>query len=176
MTCFLIAALTADGFIARDAAHKSTRWTSKEDAAWFAQKSKAAQVVVMGRSTYDTIGKPLSDRVTIVYSRKGEVAQLVKNQSQLEKNKVYFTQLEPQDLLRKIEEFGFTDVAVAGGASIYTLFVRAGVVDKLHLTVEPILFGDGVKLFNQTLATKLKLVATKQLSEQTLLLEYDVSG
>jgi len=174
MNCFLIVALTADGFIGRDAAHKSTRWTSKEDAAWFVQKSKAAEVIVMGRATYDTIGGPMTDRVVIVYSKNTVEDSLVKNQAKLEKGEVYYTQSEPVELLNKIESLGFGEVAVSGGASIYTMFMQAGVVNRLYLTIEPILFGDGVKLFNQDLDTKLKLETTKQLSEQTLLLEYFV--
>ena len=50
--------------------------------------------------------------------------------------------------------------------------MQAGVVDKLYLTVEPVLFGEGIKLFNQSLDIKLKLESVKKLSPQTLLLEY----
>lgn len=175
MHCFFIVALTADGFIGRDVAHNSTRWTSKEDATWFNQRSKQAGVVVMGRATYDTIGKPLPDRVTVVYSRDVDEARLVKNQSKLEKNQIYYTQAKPKELLKKLEELGFDEVAICGGSSIYTMFLQAKVVDKLFLTVEPILFGDGVRLFNQKLDLKLKLIKTQNLSSQTLLLEYGVN-
>lgn len=171
MHCFLIAALTTDGFIGRDSTHKSTRWTSKEDAAWFNQRSREAGVVVMGRATYETIGKPMLDRVTVVYSRSGE-GKLVENQTQLEKNQVYYTQLKPKDLLNKLEEFGFSEAAISGGSSIYTLFMQAKVIETMYLTVEPVLFGDGIKLFNQELDLELNLVSQKQLSPQTLLFEY----
>ncbi|MBU0579412.1 dihydrofolate reductase family protein [Patescibacteria group bacterium] len=174
MHCFIIVALTADGFIGRDVAHNSTRWTSKEDAAWFNQRSKQAGAVVMGRATYDTINKPLPDRVTIVYSRDADEARLVKNQSKLEKNQIYYTQAKPKDLLNKLDELGFNEVAICGGSSIYTMFMQAGVTDKLYLTVEPVLFGDGIKLFNKKLNIKLKLKSVKQLSSQTILLEYIV--
>jgi len=175
MNCFIIAALTADGFIGRDVTQNSTRWTSKEDADWFSQKSKGAGIVVMGRATYDTIGRPLPDRITVVYSRTADVDQLVENQTKLEKNQVYYTQAKPKDLLKQLKEFNFDEVAIGGGSSIYTMFMEAGVVNKLYLTVEPVLFGEGVRLFNQKLDQKLELIKTENLSPQTLLLEYGVN-
>ncbi|MBU2543800.1 dihydrofolate reductase family protein [Patescibacteria group bacterium] len=175
MHCFIIVALTADGFIGRDAQHNSTRWTSKEDAAWFNARSKKAGVVVMGRSTYETIGRPLPDRVTIVYSRSDKT-RLVENQAKLEKNQVYYTKLKPKELLAKLSKLGFNETAVCGGSSIYTMFIRSGVVKTLYLTVEPVIFGEGVRLFNQELDLKLGLVTQKQLSPQTLLLEYQLIG
>ena len=57
--CFMIAAQTQDGFIARQENDLSTRWTSKEDAAFFKQKTIAAEVIVMGRTTYETFKRSL---------------------------------------------------------------------------------------------------------------------
>ena len=69
MNIFLIAAQTVDGFIARDASHLSTRWSSKKVAQWFNSRTKQAGVIVMGRKTFDTIGRGLPGRVTIVMTR-----------------------------------------------------------------------------------------------------------
>ena len=52
--------------------------------------------------------------------------------------------------------------------------MEAGVVDKLYLTVEPVLFGQGMNLFNKEIDTKLQLVSTQTLGENTILLEYNV--
>ncbi len=82
------------------------------------------------------------------------------------------TNEKPKELIDRLEKEGVNTVVIAGGSSIYTMFMRAGVVDKLYLTVEPVLFGDGVKLFNESLDINLKLKSVKQLSSQTLLLEY----
>ncbi|NDE68363.1 dihydrofolate reductase, partial [bacterium] len=69
MTTFIIAALTADGFIARDAGHSPFNWTSKEDKARFIHLTKEAGVVVLGSATFATFPKPLKDRRNIVYTR-----------------------------------------------------------------------------------------------------------
>ncbi|HEX9722557.1 MAG TPA: dihydrofolate reductase family protein [Candidatus Paceibacterota bacterium] len=68
MKVFLIAAMSADGFIARNSSHLAS-WTSKEDKQFFIEKTKEAGVVVMGLNTYKTIGRPLPGRLNIVYSK-----------------------------------------------------------------------------------------------------------
>ncbi|MCL5782229.1 MAG: dihydrofolate reductase, partial [Patescibacteria group bacterium] len=62
MKCFIIAALSADGYIARDEHHPAF-WTSKEDKKRFVELTKRAGVVIMGSTTYTTIARPLKDHV-----------------------------------------------------------------------------------------------------------------
>lgn len=161
MKTFIIAALTADGFIARHS-HHSVDWSSKEDKRFFVEMTKRAGVIIMGQNTYETIGKPLSGRLNIVYSRDKTYEG------------VEVTQKYPGELLQDLEVRGYSEVAICGGATIYTMFMQANLVDKLYLTIEPILFGSGLSLFNKELDSKLELVSTRKLGEQTVLLEYSV--
>lgn len=157
---FIIAAMTADGFIARDAHHLAS-WTSKEDKKFFVQRTKEAGVMIMGSNTYETIGRPMPGRLNIVYSRK-------------EIPGVETTTKPPKKLLKDLEARGFKEVAICGGATIYTMFMKAGVVDTLYLTVEPLLFGTGVSIFNKPLDVKLQLKESKRLNKNTLLLKYGI--
>lgn len=163
MLTFIIAALTADGFIARDVGQVSTDWTSKEDKKFFSERTKQAGVVVFGYNTYKTIGKPLRDRFNVVYSNKEEDIPGVE-----------ITQKEPKELIADLEARGYKEVAICGGATIYTMFMEAGVVDKLYLTIEPVIFGSGIKLFNKEVNAKLKLIAMRKTDGGTVFLEYDV--
>ncbi|WZK93531.1 dihydrofolate reductase [Bacillus phage BvP] len=43
-------------------------WDIKEDMNWFRQKTKN-KVVIMGRKTYESIGKPLKGRINVVLTR-----------------------------------------------------------------------------------------------------------
>jgi dihydrofolate reductase len=43
---------------------------------------------------------------------------------------------------------GDQDVAVAGGAEAIQQYLRDGLLDEIQLHVAPILFGDGVRLFD----------------------------
>lgn len=162
MKVFLIAAITTDGFIARNSSHLAS-WTSKEDKQFFIEKTKEAGVVVMGLNTFKTVGKALPGRHNIVYAPPGTVLEGVE-----------ITQDEPGVLLSKLEQRGFKEIAICGGATIYTMFMEAGAIDKLYLTVEPLLFGNGIHLFNKELNIKLQLHSVQKLNEQAVLLEYNV--
>lgn len=159
---FIIAAQTADGFIGKDPNHPSVLWTSKEDKAYFIEHTKRAGVVVMGGTTYKTIMRPMKDRLTIVYSRKEKFEG------------VETTQDDPITLIQKLEKRGFKEIAICGGSSIYTMFLKSGVVDTIYLTVEPILFGTGVSLLNEAVNVQLELVHHHKTEGGTFLLEYKV--
>ena len=163
MTTFIIAALTADGFIGKNSAH-AVDWTSKEDKRFFVEMTKKAGVIIMGQNTYETIKKPLSGRLNIVYSRDKEYEG------------VEITQKDPKELLQDLEKRGYQEIAIGGGAAIYTMFMEQGLVDKLYLSIEPVLFGKGITLFNKELDLKLSLISLKQLGEHTVLLEYNVAN
>ena len=161
---FIIAALSADGFIAQNPSIPSTRWTSKEDTQKFVELTKRAGVVIMGSKTFETFGKPLKDRKNIVLSR--DVTKKYEG--------VETTQESPQALITRLEQEGFKEVAICGGASIYSLFLETGLVDTVYLTIENIFFGKGISLFSKNHDTKLKLVEHTRLGENALLLEYQV--
>lgn len=160
---FLIAAVTADGFIARAADQISTAWTSAADRKFFSEMTKRAGVIVMGKRTYETIGKPLPGRRTIVYAEPGTSYEGVE-----------VTQKTPAELLAQLEAEGCAEVAICGGASIYTMFMEAGAIDTLYLTVHPVAFGTGIRLFARPLNTPLILVSHTQLAPDVIVLEYQI--
>jgi len=166
MNVFIIAALSADGFIAKKKIQKSTDWTSDIDKAFFQDRTKKAGAVIMGYTTYQTIGKPLPNRLNLVYTKNPNKITQSEN--------LKATHNSPKQLLKNLKDQGRDEVAIIGGASIYTMFLNAGLVNKLYLTVEPILFGQGISLFDKSLDTKLKLITVHHLSEQTIALEYEV--
>jgi len=158
---FIIAAETADGFIAKDE-HHAAFWTSKEDKVHFVELTKRAGVVVMGSTTFKTLPRAMKDRINIVYSRKEKF------------DGVEMTEDNPIELVRKLEARGFKEVAICGGSSIYTLFLKAGVVDTIYLTIEPVVFGTGISLFNDSVNTQLQLISESKTENGTLFLEYKV--
>ncbi len=175
----LIAALSSDGFIAREKSEISTHWTSKEDAQWFAQITKAIGLCVMGRTTFQTIGRPLPDRSTIILTsqptsfNQPQIQPLEQVSGKLPE--LVSSNLKPVELLSDLVRRNYEAVAICGGARVYTDFMLAGVVTKLYLTLEPVLFGQGVRLFTEPLDEKLTLIATHKLSEQTIVQELVVS-
>lgn len=169
MKVFIIAALTLDGFIAKNPGHSPLSWRSEGDRQFFIAKTKEAKVVVMGLNTAKTSKRPMPDRLNIIYANSKEELPLWK-----EFNGWEVTQKDPTLLIQEIAERGYSQVAICGGSTIYTMFMQAGVVDTLYLTIEPVLFGQGMTLFNKEIDTKLNLVKVEKLREQSVLLEYNV--
>ena len=169
MKVFIIAALTADGFIARNPGQSTLTWRSQGDRQFFITKTREARVVVMGLNTAKTSKRPMPDRLNIIYAKSREDLPHWKDFDGWE-----ITQKDPASLVQELGERGYEQVAVCGGSTIYTMFMQAGAVDTLYLTIEPVLFGQGMNLFNKEIDTKLQLVNTEKLGEQSLLLEYSV--
>lgn len=164
MKVFLIAALSADGFIARST-NELANWTSAEDKKLFVQLTKEAGIMVMGSTTLDTIGKALPGRRTIVYTTRPD---------QITVDGVEITADEPSILLDKLAKQGAETVAICGGRSIYTLFMKSGLVDELYLTIEPTVFGEGISLFSEPIESKFELLDSKLLNPNVILLHYSV--
>jgi dihydrofolate reductase len=165
MNVFLIAAVTADGFIGRHSAHNAD-WTSKEDKKLFVQLTKAAGVMVMGSRTFKTIGRALPERRMIVLTSQPDT---------ITAEGVEVTSESPQELVQRLRAEGVQNLAVCGGAAVYAQFMEANLVDELYLTVEPLLFGTGVPLFASDLDVALTLLKTEKLNDNAVLLHYRVN-
>ncbi len=170
MKVTLLAAMTVDGYIGRSASDRSFDWTSLEDKQFYVKTIKEIKTVVMGSTSFKTFTKyPRGLRFIIYTSNPDEFVN-----PKPEVIAAEGTNEDPVTLIQRLEKEGVEEVAIAGGASIYAQFMAAGVVDRLLLTVEPIIFGEGVKLFNTTIEKKLSLEKIHDISEQTKVFEYSV--
>ncbi len=174
MQVLLLAAVSVDGKIAQRTDQTSLDWTSKEDTKFFVEKTKEVGLVIMGRRTFDTIGKPLKGRHLIVLTREnggrmGTVADL-------QDGVVEFTSEAPKELIDRLKQEGHDAVVVAGGSSVYSQFLRDGLVTDLYLTVEPVLFGDGVPFASGVSRTQFVFVESRPLGPQSILLHYQTAS
>ena len=164
MKITLVAGITADGFIARHETHAAD-WTSKEDKRHFSEVTKRIGAMIMGSTTYDTIGRPLPGRRMFVMTNRPDDYRI--------------QGLEPltgeaAEICAKLEKTGVKELAVIGGGKVYGQFMAAGLVDELILTVEPHVFGTGITLFAQALDQKLRLISLERLGENSAVLHYKV--
>jgi dihydrofolate reductase len=81
-------------------------WHLPEDFKWF-KKMTTGQVIVMGRKTFESIGKPLPNRTTIVLTRSPEPIPGVRTLSDL-------SQLDAAD-----PALGGREIYICGGAQVY---------------------------------------------------------
>src|SRR3990167_1887408 len=165
MHCIAIAAVTIDGKIAIHSGHLSD-WTSPEDKDFLHEMLDKSDVVIVGNNTYKTAIEPLSKRNCIVFTASVRTSE---HKSDM------LTYCNPASsdcipLMGKYEE-----VAVLGGTQTYTFFLENDLLDELYLTIEPIIFGRGLNLFESTkdVLANFRLESTKKLNEKgTLLLHY----
>jgi dihydrofolate reductase len=139
MKITLMAVLTLDGKIARNE-HHYVDWSSKEDKRLFFGATKRAGVLILGHNTYKTFPSPLPGRLHIVLttdtSNKTDVP-----------GHVEYTSASPEEIVADLEARGYAEAILAGGAQVNALFLKAGLVDELSLTIEPVVFGSGIDLF-----------------------------
>ncbi len=161
----LLMAQTLDGKIAKDSDHFPD-WTGKADKRLFVDITKAAGALIMGSRTFDTIGKPLPGRKNIVMTRDPQRISTWDN--------LVYTNLAPQALLAKLESEGFREVVLAGGTLINSIFMRAGLIDELIVTVTPMIFGSGIGLFEEGIEVDLVLKEFRPLDQARVCLHYRV--
>src|SRR5947208_4580081 len=95
-------------------------WHLPEDFKWF-KKMTTGQVIVMGRKTFESIGKPLPNRITVVLTRSQAPIAGVKTILALD-------QIEPA-----APDFAGRDIFICGGAEVYSQALP--LCTDLYLTV-----------------------------------------
>jgi dihydrofolate reductase len=65
-------------------------------------------------------------------------------------------------------------VWVVGGGNVASQYADAGLLDRVEVTVVPVVLGAGKPLFDRALADRLQLVGTKPFANGMVELRYDV--
>jgi dihydrofolate reductase len=101
-------------------------WHYSADLKFF-KETTTGNAIVMGRKTFDSIGKPLPNRLNIVLSRANEIG-----------NSRVIT-LKTKDSVSELVKYLKGDVFIIGGASIYREFadlIEKWLVTEIPLTVK----------------------------------------
>lgn len=115
----IIAAITDNNALGKD---NKLLFRLKKDMEHF-KNITTDNVVIMGRKTYESIGKTLPNRVNIVLSRN------------MESNEDFYT----FDSIEKAiewskENYPQKEIFIIGGASVYDKALKDDIVDKLYMT------------------------------------------
>ncbi len=165
MKVILIMAMTLDGKIARHSL-EPVDWTGKADKKVFVKITKKAGVMIMGSTTFDTIGQILPHRKNVVMTR---------NKSRISKDEnLLFTDKPPEEILRDLENEGFESAALIGGSMINGLFAKKKLIDEIYITIVPKLFGTGLSLASTEIDLDLELKEMEKIDENSILLKYRV--
>jgi dihydrofolate reductase len=176
MNIVLAMVMSVDGKITKDNDPNIYSWTSNEDQQFFTTLIKNNNVIIIGGKTYDAVKQNIkleSGKLRIVLTR-----QLYRYVSDSIPGILEFSNETPLHLIKRLEELGFTNCLLASGSTVATLFLKAGLVNEIYLTVEPRIFGSGKFLVsNEVMDISLTIVSVEKLNEQgTLLLHYKVNN
>ena len=169
MQVILYMGISINGYIAKE--DGNSEWTSEEDLKGFYEQSKNAGNIIMGRNTYLAASKssyfPFPDALNVIVSHK-----------QIENkwgDKVLITDKSPKEIMKMLKQKGFTTAFLAGGGQLNTSFVKEKLIDEIYLDVEPLVFGNGIKLFAEgDFEFELELLEAKKLTQNTIQLHYRV--
>lgn len=161
-------AITADGKIGVDKNHLAN-WTSKEDKQHFSNLTKEAGVLIFGRNTFSTINRSLPGRKIIVLTNTPEKYQNIPGEVEYKKATT------GKDILDELASQGYQKVILGGGAAINEFFLEKNLVDEIYITIEPLLFGRGLGIAENTqLKTRLKLLNIDRINQDSVVLHYEV--
>jgi len=127
----LIVATTENGVIGKDG---DMPWSLPNDLKHFQKITTLGEsnIVIMGRKTYDSIGKALPGRTNYVITRNrnkeetayidGQVFNSIEDALEAAKGLEYFLKLE-------------VDIHIIGGSEIYNQVMEMGEVERIHQTL-----------------------------------------
>lgn len=134
---------SVDGFTTRGKEGPS-HWASPEDQEKFAQLKSQADVIGMGPNTYREmrgfIQGNLTEQPLRAVIRRGDEFRLDTVPGKLE----FFTSID--EFLKEMQDREKKEILLASGAKLTGEFFRRGLIDEVHQTIEPVLFGEGLPL------------------------------
>lgn len=182
MKVILYMAVSIDGIAALDEKTGIERYGSSEDRDFFLAGAKACDAVIMGKNTaasFKVYGLPnfvLTHDKNFSQAQKPAGADGAKAQDGRGFERVCLSG-EPQEICAALEARGIKKAALLGGPSTNLLFLRAGLVDEIFLTVEPVTLGQGIRFLSEPLESRWTLAGTKVLNARgAIVLHYVASA
>ncbi len=162
-------AVTPNGFIATP--EGGAGWVSKAYVESLREMAKRCGNVILGRGAYDTMLEakafPLPNITNIVMTSRVPDSDKFSN--------TVFADKPPEDVLEDLRSEGFEEALLAGGGEVAGSFMADGLIDEIYLTVQPIVFGEGVRLFGWgEFERKLELLEVATVSPNEVRLHYAV--
>ena len=98
-------------------------WSCPQDMKWF-KDTTIGHAVIMGRKTFDSLKKPLKDRINIVITSKD-----IDTNSE---EKIYAAK-SVEEAISLAKSLTMNDIFIIGGASIYKYALEHDLVDKIYI-------------------------------------------
>ncbi len=170
----LYIAISLDGYIADSDGGISFLQQVEKDGEDYGYKefSSSTDVVILGRKTWETV---LSFNLPEVYSGK-QVFVISKKKEGREGNVVYYGGDIPT-LIRKLKSETGLNIHIDGGAEVVYTMLKDKLIDRIIVSVIPVLLGDGIRLFGSSFPVhRLKLKQCLTFSTGLVQLHYETEA
>ncbi|WP_437578897.1 dihydrofolate reductase family protein [Sorangium sp. So ce887] len=167
-------AVTLDGFVSHEDGSVDGFLMEGEHAAEYAERLKGYGTVVMGRKTYEW-GYPFGlvpGKRAYPHMDHHIFSKTLRFDENAEVRVVARDEVAVVEGLKAVDG---ADIYLCGGGAFAGFLLDRGLIDRLVLKVNPILFGQGIRLFGgSTRKVELALAGSKPYANGAHLLKYDV--
>jgi dihydrofolate reductase len=165
MKTVMYMAMSVNGMIARN--DDETPWSAETWESYY-KIAKSCKVMIVGRRTYEImVGadefKKIGNPHTIVIS---------KNSIRRRENFTFVKNITAA--MNAAKRAKAKKVLIGGGCMTNSEFLNRKLIDEIQLDIEPLVIGNGIKLFDGDFESKLKLVKATKISKHVVHLKYRV--
>ena len=115
--------------------------------------------VILGYSTHHQIVTTLSPDKWVYEGLKSYV---LTHRTEHATDEIIFTNENLNNLITNLKSEAGKDIWICGGANIANQLINLNLIDRYHISVIPVILGDGIPLFQKNeKEIKLKLIATE---------------
>lgn len=171
MKILLYMAISPNGLIARENGDED--WVPIENWDDMLKLAKSANNIVMGRETYEQVTARFKtgnfDNV------EAEHKLIVTRDKKFMTLNGYTIVYSPEQAVTYLEEKGVKTLFLLGGGTLVTSFIKAGLIDEIHLTINPYIIGKGRPFISpDDFDLPLKLGGTETLEGDRVKVKYEV--
>lgn len=169
----LVAVQSLDGCITRGT-EPGVGFASEADQAWFREALGQFDAIIMGRKTYG----PVRDQIHQAIKSGSKRLRIVMTQQPIDwqadhrPDLLEFDSRPPAEIVSDLSARGYPEIILLGGSTINRLFLEANLVDRIWLTLEPVIFGSGRRLVDRAVETRFRFESVENLDASSLLLKY----
>ncbi len=161
-------AVTLDGNIAK--ADGNSDWPTDIDGEQFQQLIKRCGCVIVGKNTFEQYkGEvfPVGNAVTFVWTHDSASGK--------QHEGVEYVSGTPAEVVKTLEDKGYSEAVLAGGSVTNDAFVDAGLVSEITVTIYPLLFGSGMRLLSgSNIDLRLELIDSTNIGDGVVRNRYKV--
>jgi dihydrofolate reductase len=163
--------MSLDGCLTRHD-EPGTSFASPEDHRFFRAALQTFDSVLAGRRTYE------ASRTSPSWTRSDSRLRMILTSSpdrftaDARPGELEFHNASVETAVADLEGRGRQRCALLGGPCLFTDAARANLLDELWVTLEPLAFGQGARMFEGCVDFRFALASTESLSANTLLLKY----